>query len=206
MKERFKFDMKYRSQIENGEYFVETRDGRPAKIISFEITDSGGLPIAAQFRLYNGLPVVYLFDEDGHYNEERDSEHDLFVGPKEPELTDFENTVRDQLEEIWEGPVPVETAKRVASVLLDAARKEIGKGKDMTESALRWRKWANGACGNGEGIPIAIVKRGMNGYELVDALGIPNEEYIFLSDLEKLPHDNNNLFDWDVLSSWGNRK
>lgn len=60
---------------------------------------------------------------------------------------------------------------------------------EALQSIPKWRKWGDGACGNGQGIPLAIVKRGLNGYELVDALGISGEQYIMLSDLEKLPKE-----------------
>lgn len=63
---------------------------------------------------------------------------------------------------------------------------EYGK-EEALKDLPRWRKWENGACGNGQGIPIAIVKRWLGGYTLVDALGITGEQYIMLSDLEKLP-------------------
>lgn len=63
---------------------------------------------------------------------------------------------------------------------------DIGEA-DALKDLPRWRKWENGACGNGQGIPLAIVKRESGVYKLVDALGIQGEEYIMLSDLEKLP-------------------
>ena len=63
---------------------------------------------------------------------------------------------------------------------------EYGK-EEVLKDLPRWGKWRYGALGNGRGIPIAIVKRGLNGYELVDSLGVPGERYIMLSDLEKLP-------------------
>lgn len=49
-----------------------------------------------------------------------------------------------------------------------------------------WRIWKNGACGNSEGNPIALVKT-YGGYKLVSCLGADGEKYIMLSDLEKLP-------------------
>lgn len=49
-----------------------------------------------------------------------------------------------------------------------------------------WRIWENGACGNSDGTPIAIVKEGYT-YRLVNCLGAGGEKYIMLSDLEKLP-------------------
>ena len=74
----------------------------------------------------------------------------------------------------------IELTKFYANVLLTIAKREILK--DLP----RWRKWENGACGNSDNIPIAIVKRGIN-YELASTLGIQGERYIMLSDLEKLP-------------------
>lgn len=50
----------------------------------------------------------------------------------------------------------------------------------------RWKIWENGACGNSEGIPIALVKT-HSGYRLQSCLGISGEKYIMLTDLEKLP-------------------
>lgn len=64
--------------------------------------------------------------------------------------------------------------------------------KDVTKDLPMWRTWRNGACGNGIGIPIAIVKQYGGGYKLVDSLGIEGETYIMLSDLEKLPKEERN--------------
>ena len=74
----------------------------------------------------------------------------------------------------------IDLTKFYANVLRTIAKKEILK--DLP----RWKKWENGACGNSDNIPIAIVKRGFN-YELASTLGIQGEHYIMLSDLEKLP-------------------
>lgn len=69
--------------------------------------------------------------------------------------------------------------------ILDA---EYEKGRaDVLKYLPKWRFWENGACGNGEGIPLALVVRGLNGFELVDSLGTKGEKYILLSDLKKLP-------------------
>ena len=56
------------------------------------------------------------------------------------------------------------------------------------EDLPRWKKWYNGACGNCNNIPIALVKVGCS-YALTDCLGITGQEYIMLSDLEKLPKE-----------------
>jgi hypothetical protein len=79
----------------------------------------------------------------------------------------------------------IDLTKFYANVLRTIAKKEILK--DLP----KWRKWENGACGNSDNNPIAIVKRGID-YKLVSTLGIQGEHYIMLSDLEKLPGFNNN--------------
>ena len=68
---------------------------------------------------------------------------------------------------------------------------KMGKNAGIAEvksDLPKWRKWRNGGCGNADGIPIAIVKSG-TGYELVSCLGFDGQEYIMLSDLEKLPKE-----------------
>lgn len=132
----------------------------------------------------------------------QDCNLDLFIITPEPELTEFEyafglaiaNAPWPEKKDEWYSYI-----KERAAELLELARKEpFGQIVDHIKRAYengkaealkdlpRWRKWENGACGNVQGIPIAIVKRGLNGYELVDALGIQGEQYIMLSELEKL--------------------
>lgn len=79
----------------------------------------------------------------------------------------------------------IELTKFYANVLRTIAKKEIFKDLSLKDLP-RWRRWENGACGNSDNNPIAIVKRGLN-YKLVSTLGIQGEQYIMLSDLEKLP-------------------
>lgn len=106
---------------------VETRDGRPVKIISFEMTDTNDCPIAAQFRLCAGTPVVYLFDKEGHYKGDGDSDYDLFIITPEEELTEFEQEVSDIVEYCKENGEHVAKgyAKRHAKTLLSFAEKEL---------------------------------------------------------------------------------
>lgn len=79
----------------------------------------------------------------------------------------------------------IDLTKFYANVLRTIAKKEIFKDLSLKDLP-RWRRWENGACGNSDNNPIAIVKRGLN-YKLVSSLGIQGEQYIMLSDLEKLP-------------------
>lgn len=108
---------------------VETRDGRPVKIISFEMTDTNDCPIAAQFRLCAGTPVVYLFDKEGHYKGEGDSNYDLLIVTPEEELTEFEQEVSDIVEYCKKNGENVVKgyAKRHAKSLLFLAREQLIK-------------------------------------------------------------------------------
>ena len=68
------FDIKYRPQIESGEYKVETRGGKPARIVCWDFMRSTDV-----FDLLVCIPS------------------DLFVviSEPEPELNDFEKTLMD---------------------------------------------------------------------------------------------------------------
>ena len=178
------FDIKYRPQIESGEYKVETRDGRPARIICWDREDSK-YPIIFLDKYFSLSEPCFSCTISGHANISGESQTDLFLITPEPELSEFELKVHEILysdKPEYSASDP-ESWKHAASELLSIAKKELEK--DLP----RWRRWGNGACGNGQGIPIAIVKRGLNSYKLVDALGITGEQYIMLSDLEKLPKE-----------------
>ena len=131
MSKRIPFDIKYRPQIESGEYRVETRDGRPVRIICWDCNN------------YN--PIIALADETGMWNGEKKecmisfgtsgsttltgiSQDDPFVVIPEEELTDFENAFGQAM---MEAPEPEEKKewypflKEKSSELLSLARKQI---------------------------------------------------------------------------------
>ena len=179
---RINFDIKYRPEIESGRYKVQTRDGKPARVILWDAL--GPFPIIA---------LVSFGDEEGPYSYTKDGKSstynmnswgDLFILTDEPELTPFEEAVKQlmQIVSAYGSPDYVEDSdvKDRAKRLLDLAKKEILK--DMP----RWKKYGNGACGGGN-FPIAICKVGC-GYRLVESL-VSGDEYIMLSDLEKLPKE-----------------
>lgn len=181
---------------------VVDKDGRPVRIIC---TDADGLsPIIGLLDNKTPLPC----GKDGRPPYIGGGGGTLFIVTPEQELSEFEKACMKLYNEgrddgLSGDKLSNESVKESASELLAIARAEIfandavlkefaeiskerGKAEAMKDLP-RWRKWENGACGNGRGIPLAIVKRGLNGYELVDALGIQGEQYIMLSDLEKLP-------------------
>ena len=126
---------------------------------------------------------------------------------KKEEMTEFEEGLNAFLFDFVHTTVeedPTEYIKKNSCVLLALAKQQLLQSGELltqehheklmeilreecTKDLPRWGKWRYGALGNGRGIPVAIVKRGLNGYELVDSLGVPGERYIMLSDLEKLP-------------------
>lgn len=209
------FDIKYRPQIESGEYKVETRDGRSVRIICWdrvakENTDDD-LNICVLVPEDNGEAVYYYHQSGKKWVP--DERFDLFIITPEPELTDYEQSVRvcvvDNLTtHIKDGNgsemsstvfIGDETAKKMASELLELARKELIEeqytsdprktdlyklGKEEALKDLpRWRKIGRGHnySSNTEFI--------INGryLEMTDHL---NDVFkVALSELEKLPKE-----------------
>lgn len=200
------FDIKFKPQIESGEYKVETKDGREVRIISWDKSGFECTEIVALVKCATGTDNCNIYTIDGllRSNCYQDNMKLVVITP-EPELSEWQTFISGCLQKY--GLLDCGAADRIAKEssveLLDLARKELVEeqytsdprktdlyklGKvEALKDLPRWRKWGNGACCNGRGIPIAIVKRRLNGYELVDALGISGEQYIMLSDLEKLP-------------------
>ena len=172
---RINFDIKYRPEIESGKYKVVTRDGRDVRIICWD--KKGKYPVVAIVKYYCGEEECFSFTNTGSYSSSTESDYDLFILTDEPELTPFEQAIEDIYESYG---VKKLRSKDKAKELLDIAKKEILK--DMP----KWRKYGNGACGGGN-FPIAICKVGC-GYRLVESL-VSGDEYIMLSDLEKLPKE-----------------
>ena len=83
------FDIKYRPQIESGEYKVETRNGESVRIICWD--KQGECPIVV-LSCVDGDEGVYTYHENGHYIN-NESIYDLFIITPEEELTEFEKAV-----------------------------------------------------------------------------------------------------------------
>ena len=89
---RIPFDLKWKPQIESGEYRVETRDGKPVRIICWDrfATESYDNIIALVSK--TKFETAYYYYQDGHLwnkaNGEGDSQLDLFIITPEPELSE----------------------------------------------------------------------------------------------------------------------
>lgn len=138
------FDIKYRPQIESGEYKVETEEGSPARIICWDSPIDKERPI-----------IAIVFDDqieqykaDGHYdNDYETSNYDLFLITPEPELSEFEEKVRVCVTEnltthIKDGNgremsstvfIDDDTAKAMAAELLELAKKELCESGEVTD-------------------------------------------------------------------------
>jgi gas vesicle protein len=91
------FDIKYRPQIESGEYKVETRDGRPVRIVCWdriakEDTDDD-LNLCVLVPEDGGEAVYYYHQSGKKYVP--DKAYDLFIITPEPELSEFEKKLSD---------------------------------------------------------------------------------------------------------------
>lgn len=117
------FDIKYRPQIESGEYKVKTKDGSPARIICWDSPIDKERPIIAIVFDYQ----IEQYKADGRYdNDFGTTNYDLFIITPEPELTEFEADVMVILLEFVE-EVDANDVKRISKELLELAKKELCK-------------------------------------------------------------------------------
>lgn len=143
------FDIAYRSFIESGEFKVETRDGSHARIICWDrhaTEPYDGCILVVLVTLRNNSESAYYYYSDGHLwnkaNDEGDSSLDLFIITPEPELTEFEEGVRQVVVSALSGETPNgsggtmnwtvalsnDDVRKLAPRLLELAKKEICKG------------------------------------------------------------------------------
>lgn len=196
---RIPFNIRYRDKIESGEYKVETRDGKPVRIICWDMDSYNHIvALVANYPNYNGSLSEHIFSYgmDGRYSTPAENAEDLFIITPEPEMSEFE-------QEVYKMTTNKVRFKEEANKLLDLAKQQLlQSGELMTQEhheklmetlreeckkdLPRWRIWRNGACGNSEGIPIALVHN-IGGFHLVSTLGADWEKYIMLDDLKKLP-------------------
>ena len=164
---KIQFDIKYRPEIESGRYKVVTRDGRNVRIICWD--RRAGVSLVALIDTPKG-EVVYEISSNGIYTPSVDRNTDLVILTDEPELTEFEEGVKQlmQIVSAYGSPDYVEDSdvKDRAKRLLDLAKKEILK--DMP----KWKKTPNSGT-------------------FVDASNILFHDgyYLGIKDLEKLPKE-----------------
>lgn len=123
---RKKFDIKYRPQIESGEYKVETEDGNPVVVMDWDWNHYGKHSIAVKVTCEE-KNLGYLYSDNG--DPVTLFAPDLFIVTPEPELTEFEKAF-DNLAESYHSdgnPDEIACCKEYAAELLEIGRKEIIK-------------------------------------------------------------------------------
>ena len=122
------FNVKFRPQIESGEYKVVCCEREyPVTILMWDFKDPDGYNILAYYEDKKGQhPLMY--DNDGKLYHDKSGIFDLFIITPEPELTEFEIRLLDWLSNDTSGEIPMERMKKVvrnrAAELHSLARKE----------------------------------------------------------------------------------
>lgn len=143
-KMKIPFDLKYQPQIESGEYKVETENGHNVRIICWDRHSGHTMDILALVENGKTEDVVEdlrYYDRFGGCGAENDCWKLVIITP-DPELTEFEEAVRDFAAEVcgyrFEDNAGI---RHCAHELLIAAR------KDAAKSLPKWKKPKTGEPG-----------------------------------------------------------
>lgn len=92
------FDIKYRPQIESGEYKVETRSGLPARIVCWDRNSKDMEILALVYDEHideNNEELAEVALDGRMFPRGKDHDYDLFIVTQEEELTEFEQCLLD---------------------------------------------------------------------------------------------------------------
>lgn len=121
------FDIKFRPQIESGEYKVETRDGRSARIICWD-KKNVNYPIAALVTT-GDREYFYDYTRKGELHVSEEGIYDLFIVTPEPEMSEMETLLLSWLSLDTSGRAPTEWMKQEvkarATKLLSLAKQQL---------------------------------------------------------------------------------
>ena len=110
------FNIKYRPQIESGEYKVRTASGKPARVVCWDYKSQFNETIYVLITTSDGYEYGCPYTEDGRYI--GNNENYLIIEDGRPDpRTRWENKVR----EILENTASIE---KTAEALYDAAQRE----------------------------------------------------------------------------------
>lgn len=140
---RIQFDIKYRSQIESGEYIVKTRSGNPVRIICWDRDSS--TPICALITRDSG-PEDYVWTNKEGRNMKIETDDDLFIITPDPDLSEFEKACSQLYEEGradgMSGEKPDNGAlKESIAEILRLARKELKEEDIIRKIREQVEKW-----------------------------------------------------------------
>ncbi len=126
MSKRIPFNVKFKPQIESGEYKVETRDGKTVVGLKKQILH--GTPLL--YGIIEELECCEMWKEDGTANPKMEKDnHDLFIVTPEPEMSEMEISLLSWLSDDTSGEIPMERMKHIvearAAELLDLAKQQL---------------------------------------------------------------------------------
>lgn len=129
------FSIKYRPQIESGEYKVETREGKSVRIICWD--RKYGFPICGLATEADGHESYVNCYFDGRTDRTKDDSCDLFLITPEPEpLTKLEKAVFDMLvERTNEATISETQARKYGPIFMEIAKDEIYSHESLVEYA-----------------------------------------------------------------------
>ena len=145
---RIQFNIKYRPQIESGEYTVKTRSGNPVRIICWDRNSC--TPICALITRDSG-PEDYVWTDKEGRNTKSGYYDDLFIITPDPDLSEFEKACAQLYEEGCADGVSGEKLDNAAlkesiAEILRLARKELKENiiRKIREQVKRWMPENNG--------------------------------------------------------------
>ena len=80
------FNIKYKPQIETGEYKIETFSGYPVTIYRWDFDDGEQTPIMGSYVFEDGKEYVGAWNDEGHFDLMSPNDLDLFIVTPEEEL------------------------------------------------------------------------------------------------------------------------
>lgn len=200
------FDIKYRPQIESGEYKVETRGGKPARIVCWDFMRSADV-----FDLLVCIPadyeneereVAYSVNTKGERHDGMQESEDLVIITSE-DLNYFESTLMDIVNARGpKNPMTEEGARNNGSILMELAKEELeaefekeldkayknrdevvfkeGVEKGKAEAMENMPKWESASLPTGSA---ALDFSALGGFDFILRKG----RMVSISSLEKLP-------------------
>ncbi len=143
------FDIKFRPQIESGEYKVETKDGRQVRVVCWDVKNSYSKvhdDILALVKSKGGTENALFYAQNGYClsDSSRVGRKDLFIVTPEEELSEFEMAIHRRLNlmngEHLLATELLEETKGMAAELLALARKELALSGNIVLSVEEFDK------------------------------------------------------------------
>ena len=119
------FDIKYRPQIESGEYKVETIDGKTVRIVCWDKKADNGDCIVALVNVNGDKERTLHFDCSGRCAFSILGQQELFIITPEPELSEFEEAVGSEIFDPPFNEEQIKVIKEESAKLLELAKEEL---------------------------------------------------------------------------------